>query len=99
MAHLSIVHLKDEASEAFLYSRGFVLIASCSQLSNWTCEHINLFFPVDTIIHSDNAIYSKISADYYQIGVKAGKGAALILITNSLSEIVFPRESTNNQEY
>jgi hypothetical protein len=98
MAHYSIVHLNDEASEAFLYSRGFVLIASCSRISNWTCGHINLFFPVDIIIHSDNAIYSKISADYYQIGIKAGKRAALISITNSLSEVVFPREQST-QEY
>jgi hypothetical protein len=98
MACLSKVNLKYKASEEFLYSRGFTLIASCSQLSNWTCGHINLFLSVDEIITSDMDIYSKITADSYKIGIINGKRMALNAITNSLSSIVFPQELTN-QEY
>jgi len=55
--------------------------------------------PVDTLISSDIDIYSKISSDYYKLGIKAGKRTALTSITNSLSELVFPNEPANNQDY
>jgi len=99
MAYYSKVHLKDEASEAFLSSRGFVLVSTCSQLSYWLNSNIELFLPVDTLISSDIDIYSKISSDYYKLGIKAGKRTALTSITNSLSELVFPNEPANNQDY
>lgn len=98
MAHYSIVHLNDEASEAFLHSRGFALFASCSNLSNWRCCNIDLFLPANTIIVSDIDIYAKISADYYKIGIEAGKRKAVNAITSSLLTIVDPQEPTT-QEY
>ena len=98
MAYYSKVHLKDKASETFLYSKGFHLMSSSSALSNWICGHIVLFFPIDYIILSDIDIYSQIATNYRLIGIETGKRMALNNIANSLTTTVFP-EGQVNQEY
>ena len=97
MASYSKIHLKDVASEAFLYSRGFHLVSSCSSLSNWVCDHISLFLPVDVVISTDSDIYFKIADNYRELGIVTGKKIALNSITKSLSAIIFPQEQTTQK--
>ena len=97
MAHYVERHLKDEKSEEFLKSKGFVLVPSTSG-SQWLSHTVTLFLKEDSQIRCDYELHKFIYDMAYADGKEEGKTEAISAIQRMIFQTVFPPELKNVED-
>lgn len=91
MAHITIRKLKDEESQKWMESQGFINIESASdKYSSWMCHNISLNIPIDTLIRNLFMFLLFARGSAFKEGTIHGKKEAIEEISNHLHNVLFP---------